>query len=304
MLPGRHLSILRDITDRKRAEKSLQILAQAGHYLSEALDYHVTLQNVARLAVPDLADWCVLDLVSEEGRIERLVTVHSDPARQALVEELKLHPPERDERVGTPQVLRTGQPLLIAEVQPADLDGLARNPRHREVMDALDIGSLLIVPLVARDRPLGMWVFARSRGGPPLSDSDLQLAQTLARRAALAIDNARLYSAAEAANQAKDQFLATLSHELRTPLTPVLALVSRLERSPGVGEEELRRIVAVIRQNVELEARLTPCCNRRSRSAAPRPWPPAACGSISTCGRRSRRSAWTLRGCSRSSGTC
>ncbi len=256
VLPGRHLSILRDITDRKRAESALQLLAQAGHLLSEALDYHVTLQNVARLAVPVFADWCVLDLLSEEGELERLVTVHADPARQALVEGLKLHPPERGDRFGTPEVLRTGQSLLLSEVTAEHLDALSRNPRHRQLMAELEIGSLLLVPLVARDRALGIWVFARSRSGPPLNEIDLQLAETLARRAALAIDNARLYRAAEAANQAKDQFLATLSHELRTPLTPVLALVSKLERSPGVGEEELLRTLAVIRKNVELEARL------------------------------------------------
>jgi PAS domain S-box-containing protein len=256
VLPGRHLSILRDITDRKRAEDALKLLAEAGHLLSEVLDYHVTLQNVARLAVPALADWCVLDLVSEEGRLQRLVTVHADPALQPLIEELKLHPPDRGEAGGTPEVLRSGQPLLIAEVTAEQLDGLSRNPRHRQVMAELGIGSLLLVPLVARGRALGTWVFGRSRGGRPLNDPDLQLAQTLARRAALAIDNARLYRAAEAANQAKDQFLATLSHELRTPLTPVLALVSKLERSPGVGEEELRRTLGVIRKNIELEARL------------------------------------------------
>jgi two-component system CheB/CheR fusion protein len=198
----------------------------------------------------------VLDLLSEEGELERLVTVHADPAGQALVEGLKLHPPDRGERFGTPEVLRTGEALLLSEVTAEHLDRLSRNPRHRQLMAQLEIGSLLLVPLVARDRPLGIWVFARSRGGPPLNEADLQLAETLARRAALAIDNARLYRAAEAANQAKDQFLATLSHELRTPLTPVLALVSKLERSPDVGEDELRRNLAVIRKNVELEARL------------------------------------------------
>jgi two-component system CheB/CheR fusion protein len=194
--------------------------------------------------------------VSEEGELERLVTIHADPARQALIEELKLHPPDRSELVGTPEVLRTGQPLLIAEVTPEHLDGLSRNPRHRQVLGWLDIGSLAVVPLVARDRTLGIWVFGRSWGRRPWNDADLQLAQTLARRAAVAIDNARLYHAAEAANQAKDQFLATLSHELRTPLTPVLALISKLERSPRVDEQELRRILAVIHKNVELEARL------------------------------------------------
>jgi PAS domain S-box-containing protein len=256
VLPGRHLSILRDVGDRKRAEDALQVLAEAGHLLSEALDYHVTLQSVARLAVPILADWCVLDLVSEDGELERLVTIHADPDKQALIEELKLHPPRRSEDFGTPKVLRSGRSLLMPELSPEQLDGLSRNPRHRQVIAELELRSLLIVPLVARDRTLGLWVFARSRPGSPYGDADVQLAETLARRAALAIDNSRLYREAEAANQAKDRFLAMLSHELRTPLTPVLALVSRLERSPELSAEELRRNLAVIRKNVELEARL------------------------------------------------
>jgi PAS domain S-box-containing protein len=253
VLPGRHLSILRDITGRKRAEDALELLAETGHLLSESLDYHLTLQNVSRLAVPLLADWCMLDLLSEEGVLERLVTVHSDPAKQLLVEQLKLYPAQPDDDLSTAAILRSGRSLMIPELTAEQLASSSRSADHLRAIHALEPRSALSVPLIARDRKLGVWRFVRSRPGHPYGEADLRLAESLARRAALAIDNARLYRQAEAANQAKDKFLATLSHELRTPLTPVLALLSKLER--GAGDEQ-RRDLAVIRKNVELEARL------------------------------------------------
>ena len=255
VLPGRHLSILRDITDRKRAEGALAFLAEAGQLFSESLDYHTTLLNVARLAVPLLADWCVLDLLTEDGKFERLVTVHADPAKQSLVEELKRHPPRWEDAFGLAASLLSGQPLLIPEMNPELVERLSRHADHRRIIMALDLGSILGLPLVARGRILGAWTFIRSPTAQPYGETDLRLAETLARRAALAIDNARLYDQAKTANQAKDRFLATLSHELRTPLTPVLALVSKLERANDLSDD-LRRNLAVIRRNVELEARL------------------------------------------------
>jgi PAS domain S-box-containing protein len=254
VLPGRHLSILRDVTDRKRAEDALELLAATGQLLSESLDYHGTLQNVAQLALPFLADWCVLDLLSEEGVLERLVTLHAEPAKQHLVEELKRFPPLGD-GPGTAEVFRRGEPLLSPDGDPELLRRLSRDADHLRALEPLEIHSLVIVPLIARGRRLGLWSFIRSQAGRPYGEADLRLAETLARRAALAIDNARLYRQAAAANQAKDRFLAMLSHELRTPLTPVLALVSKLERAAAPGEA-LHRDLSVIRKNVELEARL------------------------------------------------
>jgi PAS domain S-box-containing protein len=259
VLPGRHLSILRDVTERKRVEDALELLAETGDLLSESLDYQVTLQNVARLAVPLLADWCVLDLLTEEGELERLVAVHADPAKQALVEEMKRYPPTWNDSHGLAESLRNGQPLLIPHMTPELLDRFSRSPEHRKIVDALEPRSALGVPLVARGKVLGTWTFIRSHADRPYGDADLRLAETLARRAALAIDNSRLYLQAAAANRAKDQFLAMLSHELRTPLTPVLALVSKLERSAALQDESrqgLRRDLGIIRKNVELEARL------------------------------------------------
>jgi PAS domain S-box-containing protein len=245
----------RDITDWALAEERLRLLAQTGQLFSESLDLHETLDNVARLAVPVLADWCVLDVTSPDGTLERRTAVHADPVLQARVEALQHCPFDLGESSGSPSADPAGQSLLVPELTLERIAKLGGDEAYRQALRDLAPRSLLSVPLIARDRQLGTWSFARSQGAPPYDRGDLQLAETLARRAALAIDNARLYREAEAANRSKDRFLAALSHELRTPLTPVLALVSMLQGDPGLREDQ-RRYLTTIRRNVELEVRL------------------------------------------------
>jgi PAS domain S-box-containing protein len=247
-------SFTRDISDLARAEDGLQLLAAAGQVFAESLDYERTLWNAARLAIPDFAEWCVIDIVAENGRLRRLVTIHADPGRQPLIEKLQRYPPTWEDERGAAMILRTGQPVFLPAVPPEWIEAFGRDAEHRRLLRDLDPRSVISVPLVARGRRLGVWGFFRTFERP-FSDNDFRLAETLARRAALAIDNARLYREAESANRSKDQFLASLSHELRTPLTPVLMLVSQLERD-GRVDEDLRRDLAVIRKNIELEARL------------------------------------------------
>src|SRR4051794_11846191 len=238
-----------------RSEENLRLLADAGAMPTEFLDLAVTLQSAARLAVSGFADWCVIDLTTEEGPLERVAASHADPDRQALVDELKRFPPRGDEPHGPALVLRTGQTQSLPQMSPECLATAGQDPEHQRAYAALAPCSALQVPLAARGRILGVWSFYSSSSGRCYDEGDQALAEELGRRAALAIDNARLYGAAQAANLAKDQFLATLSHELRTPLTPVLAVISSLEhdaRLPPPVQESL----AMVRRNVELEARL------------------------------------------------
>jgi signal transduction histidine kinase len=238
-----------------RAEENLRPLADAGMMPTESLDLAATLQRAAHLAVSGFADWCVIDLSTDEGPIERVAVAHADPDRRPLVEELKRFPPQGDEPYGPALVLRTGEAQRLAQMSPECLATAGQDPEHRRVFAALAACSALQVPLAARGRILGVWSFYSSASGRRYDESDQALAEELARRAALAIDNARLYSAAQAANLAKDQFLATLSHELRTPLTPVLAVISKLESDERL-EVRIRESLAMVRRNVELEARL------------------------------------------------
>ena len=236
-------------------DEALRLLADAGERLSASLDFEETLANTARLAVPLLADWCIIDLVDESGASRRVVSLHADPARQPLMEELKRHGPPADSTSLLVQALCTGEPQLLSDLRPEIIESQLRNDEHAGIIQQLAPRSALAVPLVARGRTLGVWSFLFAESDRVYREEDLRVAQELARRAALALDNSRLYREVEAANRAKDHFLATLSHELRTPLTPILVMASRLtadERLPA----EARAGLDMIRRNVELEARL------------------------------------------------
>ena len=163
---------------------------------------------------------------------------------------LKAAPP----RAGSPEarVLRSGEPLIVPEVKLAELGDLAKDDDYRHAMEALAPRSLMTVPIVARGRTLGALTFIAAESERRFGRTDLGLAEDVARRAGLAVENARLYKAsqearqaAEAANRAKDEFLATLSHELRTPLSPILGWV-RLLRSGDLDEAASARGLEVI----------------------------------------------------------
>jgi signal transduction histidine kinase/CheY-like chemotaxis protein len=231
--------------------------------LGQSLDYTTTLAAVARLAVPEIADWCSIHMLAEDGSIMPLAVAHVDPQKVALAEQLQAkYPPVIDAPTGVPNVLRTGTSELYREIDDELLSAAAQDERHLQILRELGLVSAMIVPLVARGRTLGAIALVSAESGKHFDADDLLLAEDLARRAAAAVDNAMLYrsvqrekEAAEAANNAKDQFLAMLSHELRTPLTPVLITIQVMQRDRQLPDE-VRSDLELIRRNVELEARL------------------------------------------------
>jgi PAS domain S-box-containing protein len=201
---------MRDLTERRRYERSLRFLADASAALAESLEYETTLARVPRLAVPDFADWCAVDLLAEEAgerRLRRLAISHVEPAREALVQQLQeKYPPDLDASGGVAQVLRTGKPLLVAEVTDEMLAAAARDPEHLRLARALGLRSYIAAPLVARDRVTGVVTFAQAESERRFNEGDLALATDLARRMAAAIENARLYQeVAEARDQLEHQ---------------------------------------------------------------------------------------------------
>ena len=217
---------------QRQLEEVLQgakLLSDASRALSSSLDFETTLDSVAQLAVKEMADWCAIDVVEQDGKIRQAIVAHRDEEKVRWAKELrKRYPPDYSEPTGVGEVIRTGRPEFYPEIPEETLLGAARDAEHLEILRELDISSALIVPMIARGRTLGALTLINGKKGRRLNDADRALAMELATRSAIAIDNAQLYRAALSASDAKSAFLASMSHELRTPLNAIIGYQSLL----------------------------------------------------------------------------
>lgn len=242
---GSVLAIARDVTERARAEERNRFLSQASRTLASSLDYHETLGTVAGLAVPILADWCVVDVVEDDGSVRRLAARHALPEKQPIADALLQFPPDMERSQGVPVVLRTGRPLHEADVRPEMLRDVPQSPAHRRVLEALGVSSFMIVPLAARGRILGALSFVASGSGRRYDAGDVLFAGELAGRAALAIDNARLHREAHDAIAMRDEVLSFVSHDLKNPLS-VIVNAADLLRERAEDPRRIRRYADMI----------------------------------------------------------
>jgi len=195
-------ALVTDITERKQAEERLRFLAEASTMLASSLDYTVTLENVARAAVPDVADWCTIDLVNEDGSFEDGIIAHVDPEKVHWAEELRIrYPIDPNAPAGAPQVIRTGQSEIYPEITDEMLQAVAKNEEELQLLRSVGYRSVMIVPLKTHGRILGAITFVATETERHFDATDLTMAEELAQRAASAIGNAQLHRAVQQREQ-------------------------------------------------------------------------------------------------------
>lgn len=231
----------RSVLVAEEATRAANMLSEASALLSSSLDYETTLESLTRLSTAAFADWCAVDLVNPDGSIRHLTVSHANPVLRDLAlqfQEIVFKEPEH--APGAPQALLQRKSVLLTDMAETDLTGIQPEAKIMQLIGALGVRSLISVPLIVRDKVLGTTTFSSSRRR--YDELDLQLAEELSQRAAVAIDTAMLFREAESANRYKDAFLGTVAHELRTPLTSIIGWVQLAQHSPDISREALLRV--------------------------------------------------------------
>jgi PAS domain S-box-containing protein len=213
------INVFEDITEHKLAERRQRYLSESTRLLAASLDPDEVLRQTASLAVPELADWCVVDMAAEDGTLDRVALVHADPEQIERAQRLQeRYPPDPNADTGVFKVLRTGRPELYAEIPDEMIEQAAVDEEHLEHLREFGLRSAMVVPLIVGGEPTGAMSFVSGRSGRRFDQEDLHLAEELARRCATAIENSRVY-------RERDYIARTLQSSL---------LPSELPRIPGV----------------------------------------------------------------------
>lgn len=248
------------------AQRRSAFLADAGKMLSASLDYRTTLVNAARSAVPDVADWAVVDMIRPDGSLERLAVIHTDPEKIQMAYDLhRRYPPDLSGPGPMQDALRTGKPVLVPEIPAVMLEQL--DDEERRLVSALGLGSYIFAPIVMKGRVTGLITMVMTESGRVYGDEELTMAEELSRRAALAIENARHYEEAqvlnlelerrvadrtaqiEEANKELEAFSYSVAHDLRAPLRAIDGFSRLVVDGYGASlPDEAQRYLSRVRQ--------------------------------------------------------
>ena len=252
--PGAVVILVRDVTHRRRNEDRTRFLARAAESLALSLDYGSTAESLARLAVPFLADICIADLIDHgQVRLGAVASVDAEAERR-VVDMRSRYPLALDAQHPATVAMRAG-PKLFRDCSSEAFHAYAQSPDHVALMDTLAPVSVMVLPLVARGQTLGSMMFVSTDARRHYAEADLALAGEFVDRAAIAIDNARLYRELQESNRLKDEFLGTVSHELRTPLNAVLGWTKILRK--GLSDQaQVTRALDAVERNARAQAEL------------------------------------------------
>ncbi len=222
-VPVRMIGSMLDVTERRRSQDAQRFLARASAVLDASLDYEESFANLARLTTGSLAEYCLIDLVEENGEIRRAAVAHRNPNQERLLSRDERHPAPADPKSDpVVRVIRTGQPLFVPSLAKGVPEQISDSIEYRNWLQALDTRSLMIVPLVAHERVLGAITLGSAEPGREYEPIDLVFADDLARRAAVALENSLLYRRAQEAVRVRNEAMGVVSHDLRNPLNAIL----------------------------------------------------------------------------------
>jgi PAS domain S-box-containing protein len=254
--PERMVGICLDVTKRKREEQTAQFLAAASAELAVLVDFNETLQKVVSLAVPYFADWAAVDLWDQGDTLRRVAVAHVDPAKLELAHEIsRRFPPQKCKGGSLWRVMETGKSELVRVITDEAIAQSVESPEYRAILQDLGLKSFIGVPLKVRGKTIGVLMFVFAESGNRYEESDLAVAEDLAARTAIAIENAQLYRELRDADRRKDEFLATLAHELRNPLAPLRNSLQILGMN-RVDPETAKKVHAMMDRQVDHLVRL------------------------------------------------